>query len=162
MSLFDDPVGPSSDSEMVLLRNGYALRNIEAAIADAQEKNYECVRGDDHTLLLDIDSDEDFMWFTHMLGKFAVELGVKEVLLSPSKSGNRHIQVKLWSGRDIRTRALLEATLGSDRKRALLNWFRAEEGIEGLLIVPDLSKIRRIWPEEGTFEMALLRDDIEF
>lgn len=89
----------------------------------AKELNCDVMYGDPHTLLLDIDSDAAWEQFQRQLPIVCEFYNVVdnsyEVL--PSKSGNRHVIVRLDATLPLTERLMLQATLGSDPRRELLS-----------------------------------------
>lgn len=78
-------------------------------------------------LFIDIDDTDGSVWFHLNIGKVHEQISVVNTDWLPSPSGDpihQHVVVKL--GRDITPmeRILLQAVLGSDRKREALSWVR--------------------------------------
>jgi hypothetical protein len=98
----------------------------------AEEKGCVVEFADDSTLQLDIDSDVAFNTFVEQIIMLN-DLGIVKwngYNVRTSLSGNRHITVALLSPLPIETRILLQACLGSDRKRELLSYAGVLKGQE--------------------------------
>jgi|SRR6185369_2135334 len=85
----------------------------------------------EHELFIDIDTEEDFGVFLRhytVLSQAGYVFGYGAI---PSKSGLPHRHVIVYLNRPVRSheeRILLQAALGSDRKRELLSWIRIQNG----------------------------------
>lgn len=103
----------------------------EAAMQRADELGCTVEFSDDYTLQLDIDSDEAYAYF-HEQFAMARELipgfFYPDPWVKRSKSGNRHVTIVLDFATDLATRILLQAMLGSDRKRELLAFVGLQNG----------------------------------
>jgi hypothetical protein len=77
-------------------------------------------------LQLDIDSEDDLEFFLSMMGMIEdlniVSLRDPVMTVRRSKSGKRHVTVHLGESLPAPTRILLQACLGSDRRRELLSY----------------------------------------
>jgi hypothetical protein len=83
-------------------------------------------------LLIDIDSHSDQLIYEQNLKLLRERYEVEVVETVPSKSyGHLHVTLRI-KGRDLTTleRLLLQACLGSDRKRELLGFYNHEDGDE--------------------------------
>lgn len=90
----------------------------------AEKKGCTVEIATDYQLLIDIDSEEAFAFFEQQLAVLE-SLGTVPILyhtVRPSKSGlpKRHVTVFLDEPLEMELRILLQAVLGSDRKRELL------------------------------------------
>jgi hypothetical protein len=101
----------------------------ERAFKEAEAEGLEVVLPDDHTLQLDIDNDEDYDIYHEnypILEKYFKVLDTKE---APSRSGKgKHITILLHEELGVYERIALQAALGSDRKREILNMVQARSG----------------------------------
>lgn len=100
----------------------------------AAEQNLDVELATDTTLFLDIDSEEAFAYFEQQLAVYD-SLDIVDYdyyVVRPSKSGlpKRHITVYLFEPLPLVERILLQAVLGSDRKRELLAYVGSKSGQE--------------------------------
>jgi hypothetical protein len=84
--------------------------------------------GNDHKLLIDIDSFDGMTTFEHNFSIMKEHIKVNGHQILRSKSGKRHIIVDLESPLPIEQRILLQAALGSDPKRELLSYIGHTKG----------------------------------
>lgn len=104
----------------------------EYAQRKAEEKGCVVEYADEGELQLDIDSDEAFSTFQDQLALFN-DLGLfrwNGYTVRRSRSGNRHITIPLTNPLPMETRILLQACLGSDRRRELLSFAGMLKGQE--------------------------------
>jgi hypothetical protein len=110
----------------------------EYARKKAERLGCDIVYGNDNTLLLDIDNEEDLHQFDkqYALLNEHVEMGLP--VITASRSGNKHISIKLTQPVSLMERIALQTALGSDRKRELLSilGFRAGQENPVLLFKP--------------------------
>src|SRR5262245_55939864 len=92
---------------------------LDEAIAEATAKGFEVVRGNDTTLLCDLDSPAAIERFHTVYPLVEEYFGADDYESWESKSGNMHVLVKLNGPLHVTTRLLLQAALGSDGKREL-------------------------------------------
>lgn len=120
---------------------GFTEEAIEAA---AKEKGCTVEWSDDFTLMIDLDSEEAYRTYREMvslLGDLFEQTGSEVFYLEPgenvrpSKSGNRHVTLKLRYAADPLTRILLQALLGSDLKRELLSLSRLMAGCRNPIVL---------------------------
>ncbi len=107
----------------------------------AQKLNCTIEYADDHTLQLDIDSEEAFRNFQcrhATLCNHGLPLEA-EYSVRPSSGGNRHVNVRLKKPLPILERILLQALLASDITREMLCYARLKSGNQNpvLLFRPD-------------------------
>lgn len=98
----------------------------EAAANKAKKQGFEVVYADDNHLLLDLDDTSDRTFFEnqfHLLNDGVVE----DRWLSKSGKGE-HVVIRLDSPRGIRDRIILQACLGSDRKREMIALLKYVDG----------------------------------
>lgn len=105
---------------------------LEEAIAQAEALGCNVVMPEPNQLFIDIDSNEDYRVFIEhhaMLTSIGGE-GGKIVSTKASKSGLPRCHIVLEFDRELSNveRVLLQAVLGSDRKRELLSWIRIRSG----------------------------------
>lgn len=88
---------------------------------------------DEGTLQLDIDNEVDFTAFVEQLALLRdLKIGFDYIRWTcrPSRSGNHHVTVRLTDPLPMTIRILLQACLGSDRKRELLAYAGMLKGQE--------------------------------
>lgn len=107
----------------------YEVLQIEEVIKRGEAAGCEVIRANDFLLLLDIDSAKDYETFTYHIALLRNWLEVEEVDEWKSRSGNCHIRIRLKNPLPMITRYGLQAALGSDGKRELLNYRDLAEGI---------------------------------
>jgi hypothetical protein len=107
------------------------LPTTQAALDKAEREGLRVVYPEPNELLLDIDGPEAMAtWLQQrtLLDKF---FGIKKIVETPSLSnepGHWHITVSLLTAVSAETRLLLQAVLGSDRKRELLGLVMLHSG----------------------------------
>jgi hypothetical protein len=80
-------------------------------------------------LFVDLDSEEALQTFNKNLPKFELHMAeVKSVTRRPSRNGNTHAIVTLYSTMEPNTRILYQLFLGSDPLREMLSMIRYENG----------------------------------
>lgn len=103
----------------------------EKALERAKKEGLKVVYPEKNQLQIDIDRPEDYkIWAEH---RFIVErfLKIKKIVETPSKeAGHWHIVVDLGVQIEPIQRILLQAVLGSDRKRELLGFVMLNNGEE--------------------------------
>lgn len=100
---------------------GYAMSR-DVAEQRAEVDNLNIIDADNFTLQLDFDTETQYAHFLKDgLPTLLQFVEVKRVERTISKSGNRHIYVSLYQPLNAPTRIALQAALGSDPKRELLN-----------------------------------------
>ena len=100
----------------------------DRALANAKEAGLEVVYGNAFTLQLDLDSKAETEEAKRMVRHFWDHLRVDRVVLTTSKSGNRHMFVSLKEPMDRPDRLYWQAALGSDKVREGLNWLWFRKG----------------------------------
>lgn len=137
----------------------------EFAKQKAERLNCDILYSDDKTLLLDIDSDDDMDFYNQQM-----DMLIDSNLLTPwydhaehlrSKSGKRHIVIHLKLALPLLQRIMLQALLGSDRRRELLTWMGSLKGQQN----PCLLFRPRVREEEALVETQELPpedDDLPF
>lgn len=102
----------------------YALDRSKAT-AEAEKKGLIVVQPDDYTLQLDFDTEGQFTTFLYNKLPRVIEfLDVKRVWWTESKSGNKHVFVRMGMQLNIAERIALQTFLGSDSTREFLNLMR--------------------------------------
>lgn len=107
----------------------YDFKDIQSSHAYAEaESKCSTVRLPKPTeLFIDLDSEEDKTWFYLNIGKVREQMGNVDIewISSPSGDpGHAHVIVTLSREVSEMERILLQAILGSDRKREALSWVR--------------------------------------
>lgn len=80
---------------------------------------------DDHTLQIDIDSDEryDMFWSQlDLLDSLNLFIHDEPIVRKSKTRGHTHITIRMYEPLPIRVRLLLQSVLGSDLKRELLSY----------------------------------------
>lgn len=115
----------------------------QAMRESAASQNLDVLESNDMTLQLDIDSDASWERFKaawsllKSLGRTTSRANVVEQTyeLLTSKSGNRHVLVRLKEPLPVMERILLQAALGSDPDRELLCWAGARAGKQAPVVL---------------------------
>lgn len=107
----------------------YDFKDITSANAYAEAEANGCTvkLPAPNQLFVDIDSEDGAMWFCLNIGKVSEQVGVVDTERHPSRSGtplHEHVTVTLAREVTEMERILLQAVLGSDRKREALSWVR--------------------------------------
>jgi hypothetical protein len=113
------------------------------AVEDAEANNCDIEIADDYTLQLDLDSELAEDIYAKQYNRLKMVLEAQENRIDSvehrvSKSGNKHIIIKLRNTLGVKDRILLQACLGSDLTREILSYLRVLWGNETpiLLFVP--------------------------
>ena len=111
----------------------YVLEKDSERIALAEKAGFEIVRGDDRTLLLDLDTPNAISQFASMRDMVRDKVGFVEVERWPSKSGGgrTHVRISIRDPLSPIERIAVQAMLGSDPKRELLGLLKIRAGING-------------------------------
>jgi hypothetical protein len=135
----------------------WSLPTTASAFKRAEEQDLEIVYPKVNEIQLDIDNKEAYNYFHE--NKWILEqwFGIRAITERVSKSGGdkRHITVELGTALTTVTRILLQAVLGSDRKRELLSFVMYAKGgekkptllLEKKFYEEDLAKIKG-WEKE--------------
>lgn len=116
------------------IESPYGLLANEVAIKNAVMNGMDVIRGDDHTLLIDLDTQQDYNNFVSAMQILdgVIDLEIKDSWRSKSwvryENGHTHVVVSC-PYMSARERVLLQAALGSDRKRAAVSLVRLSEGV---------------------------------
>lgn len=108
----------------------------EKAIAKAVADGMTVVESHDRVLLLDIDTEAELELCRQLLAMCKTYLDFTHATVTRSKSNKWHVHVHLKTPRPLPERILLQARLGSDRKREVLNFLADGRCKECLLFVP--------------------------
>jgi len=159
----------------------YTEHSIEQSLVMAREAGWlvEPVYGDEHTLLLDLDSPESEVTYQKNF-EIATRrhwIDLIETERWRSKSGNTHVVLKTSQTLNLRERSALQAFLGSDLTRELCSWYQAREGETGAIredphvlfrpktlekaITDQVDEERAELGIEGNFGFALLGKDLQ-
>lgn len=99
----------------------YPDNTAEAKEKAEQSGRFDVIVADDYTLTLDLDSESDAQYYER--GKRRLkDLGIVELSSQEwkSKSGNRHVLIRIVGPVPIYQRIAMEMALGSDRLRGFL------------------------------------------
>lgn len=110
--------------------SGSALNQeeLDEHVAEAIKEGYEVIWGNDHTLLIDLDSIAAMDCFEEVLPTVLELFPVKQIYRWISKSNNRHVMIELDVKLPWEVRYALEAALGSDGVRTALAIRQMENG----------------------------------
>lgn len=103
-------------------------RNRANRLRELDQDGLEVVYGEPQLLLIDADSLSSRNLAEDLLSKFGEALGVVNVTVRRSRSGNWHLHVRLREALPRLERVLIQGLLGGDPVRAMLDWFWAREG----------------------------------
>jgi hypothetical protein len=121
-----DPHGflSHTNDELGLAPAKYII-DLERAQHNAAKEQLTVLTATDTMLLLDYDTEEQYSEFLNTWGpRLVTHFGVKRILVSESKSGNKHVYVHLYQPLPAFARIALQAVLGSDIKREFMNMIR--------------------------------------
>jgi len=147
MSIDTNPKAYKTNGKVV-----WGLPTTASAFIKAEEQDLEIVYPKVNELQLDIDNKEAYDYFHD--NKWILEqwFGIRSITERVSKSGGdkRHITVELGTALTTVTRILLQAVMGSDKKRELLSFVMYAKGgekkptflLEKKFYDKDLSKIK--------------------
>lgn len=103
---------------------------LDNAIAQAEVDGFEVVTAAPDVLLLDLDSPAAEAQFARVLPVVTEKFRVIEQTWWPSKSGNRHVRLRLAEDHAPAVRYALELALGSDGVRGALEIVQMYAGCE--------------------------------
>ncbi len=107
----------------------------EQTIEDAIAAGFRIEYGNNSTLQIDIDDKLKLPDLLKLWKRFKSNLKITRVILTNSKSGNLHAFIHLkYPIATPRERMLLQAALGSDPVREILNWREVDDDLECFLI----------------------------
>lgn len=104
----------------------------------AEKLGLKVVVADDKTIQLDLDGDQEYTEFLVLLNVLRGHLAREDMYcqwtITTSKSGRYHAYLRVtkdgqYQGFGLWTRIALQAALGSDRKRELMNAIREMQGV---------------------------------
>lgn len=124
---------------------------VELAASIAEAHGFIVVRGDAWTLLLDLDTEQQRAQYEAVMPHFEQNYAVEEIESWPSKSGNRHTRLKLYTPiSEPAMRYALQAALGSDPVKELLSIVRLRNGVPepSMLFKPGLAKVLYVTPSD--------------
>jgi hypothetical protein len=117
---------PSAET-LTFLDTDYSLKREKWCIRRAEEAGLEILRGDDHTLVFDLDSEEAYKTFMGRVEFLRAKFAMQHLVVSKSKSGNYHAVATLDKAfRPISQELALtiQACMGSDWKKEMLGVLR--------------------------------------
>lgn len=151
MTFSIDLFGPFRERE----EERYNLADAKSAEECAEACGCTVEYSNPRMLQLDIDTDEDFDFFQKQFQRL-LQYSTKmahQYQVRPSKSGNRHVTIELLEDHSVIERIMLQAFLGSDRTRELLNYGRHLLGAE--------NPIRLFRPDDERRQAAEIQEMIE-
>ncbi len=112
------------------LKYELAFPNSQRAVDEAAKLGLDVVYPKDNELQLDIDNDESFAQFEKLRDVVNHYWNILDVEIHPSKSGlpKRHVTITTNTTLNVLDRILIQACLGSDRTRELLNYLQVLNG----------------------------------
>ena len=104
----------------------YDLRREHNAIREAERSGCEVFRGDSHTLVFDLDSEEARDTFLSRCDFLRSKFGMTHLLITKSTGGNYHAVAELHESLHLTQELALviQACMGSDWKKELLGALR--------------------------------------
>lgn len=111
-------------------RSSYDEDREDDRIREARERGFTILKSNARLLFVDIDHADGLDSFAENIGLIDKMFGVKQVDYWRSKSGWPHTHVVVWLEIDVGSaaRIALEASLGSDPKRTILNTAKLSSG----------------------------------
>lgn len=107
---------------------GLTEESHQKQLQKAREQGFEIVEGKPDKLLIDLDSWEDKLKFDSMFNMFSKHYNIEGIKRWPSKSGKgEHVVIKTANRFNSLERIALQAILGSDIKREMFNFVKAEK-----------------------------------
>lgn len=102
----------------------------EGCIERAKKEGLVVTYGDNYTLLLDIDTQEQYDTYFARLTRLQSVVKIQDIRVRPSKTGghHKHIRIRLEQEYDTPTRLFFQAFLGSDPIRDILSYERFAMG----------------------------------
>ena len=125
-----DPHNVTPSDDMVEARETFAYSiSVDYAYSKANELELNVVEPDDDTLQLDFDTEDQWDKFLKQRLTILLQyLDVARVWWTESKSGNKHVYIKLKKEMGFVERIAYQAALGSDPTRELLSLARLSIG----------------------------------
>ena len=96
-------------------------------IKAAREKGLIVITARPCQLFIDCDSEEEFGYFLEQLKDFAPMIGIRSATYTRSPGGNYHAYITVERDMTPEEQVLLQACLGSDRRREIRTWKRLRE-----------------------------------
>ncbi len=93
-------------------------------------ETFNVIFGDDFTLLLDVDTQEQQQTFARELPRVNEYFPIKSIVWWASKSGNRHFQIIMDQPLSVTTRIYFQKRLGSDPVLEDLRLERYDNGVK--------------------------------
>lgn len=109
-----------------VMRRRIPVRSHEQLERDCHWQNLKLVVADSTTLLVDCDSSDSFETVKENIQWVQSLLGIQKAWFTRSKSNNWHVYIKLGFEMSQRERVLLQAAIGGDFRRAMLDYRRTE------------------------------------
>jgi hypothetical protein len=108
----------------------YPVDSSDSAIKNAENRGLTVIVSDNNTLLIDIDTVEQYAIFQQRIDKVSKDIGMTIVSDEPSRSGlpRRHITIALGEEKTVADRLFLQLYLGSDPIKEYLSFLRYEAG----------------------------------
>jgi hypothetical protein len=115
-----------------LYSSGLDPKTYEKERRAAEANGFEVIFANPHLLLLDLDTEEDFARFVKVYKRAKTLFGLENLQWWPSKSGppHRHVSITIAFALSVEERIALQAALGSDPLREILNLKRLRVGVE--------------------------------
>jgi hypothetical protein len=130
MSDYISEKGVGENSEEVLDYMLHTEPNSQRAIDEAAKLGMDVVFPQENQLQLDIDNEDAYDYMNGVLDVLETHWGIAKFEEHPSKSGlpKRHVTITLDKELSATERVLLQACMGSDRKRELLSYLQVLNG----------------------------------
>ncbi len=100
------------------------IRSRKYALRYARENNLKVIKGNPHTILLDLDDDASELHYRKTLPKVQEHLEIFQDGEWRSEHGGLHVRLRTARKLSVRSRLLIQACLGSDRLKEFLSLTR--------------------------------------
>jgi hypothetical protein len=121
-----------ADHESVGLPPEEYIVDLEVALHKAAKEGLAIATATDTMLQLDFDTEEAYDEFLNVeASRLILMFKVKRIIVTESRSGNKHVYVHLNQSLPAFARIALQAALGSDRKREFMNVIRESQMNDG-------------------------------
>lgn len=107
----------------------YDLKKEKANITTAEMNGFTIIRGNENTLLLDLDTPAGNVQYETMLQMVDSKFGVLSIESWKSKSGHKHVKLLIRESLPAAQRIALQAVLGSDPKRETFGVYKLTKGV---------------------------------
>ena len=107
----------------------YDWKKEKANITTAEDAGFVIVRGNDNTLLLDLDTAQGAAQYSQMYEMVDSKFGVLSSETWKSKSGHTHVKLLIRESLPAASRIALQAVLGSDPKRETFGVYKLTKGV---------------------------------